>query len=58
MTLNRKFKKEIRETALEMFNEKPKKGIAYLQENGLLVKTPEAVAEFLLVDERLDKTMV
>ena len=41
-----------------MFNEKPKKAITYLQENGLLGKTAEEVAQFLIMDERLDKTMV
>lgn len=57
-TQNRKQKKEIRETALELFNEKPKKAVAYLQENGLLGKEPADVAQFLIQDERLDKTMV
>lgn len=37
------------------FNKNPKKGVKYLQENGLLGGTPEEVAEFLHTDERLDK---
>ncbi len=41
-----------------MFNTKPKKGIAFLQENGLLGPEARDVAELLLKDERLDKTLV
>ena len=37
------------------FNKSPKKGIKYLQDNGLLGPEPDDVAEFLHTDERLDK---
>lgn len=37
------------------FNKNPKKGVKYLQENGLLGPEPEDVAELLHTDERLDK---
>ena len=56
--MNRKQRKEILEQALQIFNEKPKKAITYLQENGMLGLKPEEVADFLLKDDRLDKTMV
>lgn len=38
------------------FNRKPKKGISFLQEQGLLGTTAAEVAEWLHSDERLDKT--
>ena len=41
-----------------MFNRKPKKGITYLQENGLLGNRSEDIASFLLNDERPDKAVV
>ena len=37
------------------FNKHPKKGVKYLQENGLLGLEASDVAEFLQTDERLDK---
>ena len=37
------------------FNKKAKKGIAYLQEQGLLGKSKEDIAEFFHNDERLDQ---
>ena len=40
---------------LVRFNKSPKKGIKYLQDNGLLGPEPDDVAEFLHTDERLDK---
>uniref|UniRef100_A0A182IX62 Uncharacterized protein n=1 Tax=Anopheles atroparvus TaxID=41427 RepID=A0A182IX62_ANOAO len=54
----RKQRKEVMETGIEMFNRKPKKGIAFLQERGLLGTTVEAVARWLHEDERLDKTQI
>lgn len=41
-----------------MFNKKPRKGITYLQEQGLLGPSHEDVAKFLHNDERLDKTFI
>ena len=40
------------------FNKKPKKGIAYLQEHGLLGSTAEDIANFFHSEERLDKTVL
>ncbi len=37
------------------FNEKPLKGIRYLQAKGLVGETPTDVAKFLYTDARLDK---
>lgn len=39
---------------LHRFNKKPKKGIQYLQEQGMLGTTPEDLAQFLHQEERLD----
>lgn len=54
----RKQRKELMETGIEMFNKKPKKGISFLQERGLLGMKVEDVAKFLIFDDRLDKTQV
>lgn len=40
---------------LARFNKNPKKGVKYLQDNGLLGPEPDDVSEFLHTDERLDK---
>ncbi|CAH1100996.1 unnamed protein product [Psylliodes chrysocephalus] len=53
-----KQQKEVWETGIEMFNKKPRKGITYLQEQGLLGPSHEDVAKFLHNDERLDKTFI
>lgn len=39
---------------LHRFNKKPKRGIQYLQEQGMLGTTPEDLAQFLHQEERLD----
>jgi brefeldin A-inhibited guanine nucleotide-exchange protein len=54
----RKQRKELMETGIEMFNKKPKKGIQFLQERGLLGLTVDDIAKLLIEDERLDKTQV
>ncbi|XP_054286220.1 brefeldin A-inhibited guanine nucleotide-exchange protein 1-like isoform X2 [Macrosteles quadrilineatus] len=51
-----KHQKEVWETGIDMFNRKPKKGISFLQEQGLLGTTASEVAEWLHIDDRLDKT--
>lgn len=51
----RKQQKDIWENGIEMFNKKPKNGIIYLQEQGLLGKSIEDIAEFFHNDDRLDK---
>jgi len=37
------------------FRKKPKKGLQYLQEHGLLGPSPDDIAEFFHMDDRLDK---
>lgn len=54
----RKHRKEVMETGIDMFNRKPKKGVGFLQERGLVGNTAESVAKWLHEDERLDKTAV
>jgi brefeldin A-inhibited guanine nucleotide-exchange protein len=54
----RKQRKELMETGIELFNKKPKKGISFLQERGLLGMKVEDIAKFLIYDDRLDKTQV
>ncbi|XP_048255616.1 brefeldin A-inhibited guanine nucleotide-exchange protein 1-like isoform X2 [Haliotis rufescens] len=51
-----KQQKETMETGIEIFHKKPAKGIAYLQEQGLLGKSPDDIAEFFHSEDRLDKT--
>ncbi|XP_076440296.1 brefeldin A-inhibited guanine nucleotide-exchange protein 1-like isoform X2 [Babylonia areolata] len=51
-----KQQKELMETGLELFQKKPMKGIGYLQEQGMLGKSTDDVAEFFHTEERLDKT--
>lgn len=51
-----KHQKEVWETGIDMFNRKPKKGLNFLQEQGLLGSSAAEVAEWLHSDERLDKT--
>lgn len=54
----RKQRKELMETGIEMFNKKPKKGIQFLQERQLLGSAILDVAKWLIEDERLDKTQI
>ncbi|XP_013083903.2 brefeldin A-inhibited guanine nucleotide-exchange protein 1-like isoform X2 [Biomphalaria glabrata] len=53
-----KQQKEVMEIGIDLFNKKPLKGIQYLQEQEMLGKLPEDIAEFLLNEERLNKTAV
>lgn len=53
-----KQQKEIMETGLDVFQKKPLKGIAYLQEQGMLGRSADDIAEFFHMEERLDKTAV
>ncbi len=43
---------------LALFNAKPKKGIAFLQAEGMLGRSPEEVAVFFSKTEGLSKTMI
>uniref|UniRef100_A0A8C5PJT0 ARF guanine nucleotide exchange factor 1 n=1 Tax=Leptobrachium leishanense TaxID=445787 RepID=A0A8C5PJT0_9ANUR len=53
-----KQQKEIIEQGIDLFNKKPKKGIQYLQEQGMLGTSPDEIAQFLHQEERLDSTQV
>uniref|UniRef100_A0A803V427 ARF guanine nucleotide exchange factor 2 n=1 Tax=Ficedula albicollis TaxID=59894 RepID=A0A803V427_FICAL len=53
-----KQQKEIIEHGIELFNKKPKRGIQYLQEQGMLGTTAEDLAQFLHQEERLCSTQV
>ncbi|XP_019365433.1 PREDICTED: brefeldin A-inhibited guanine nucleotide-exchange protein 2 isoform X2 [Gavialis gangeticus] len=53
-----KQQKEIIEHGIELFNKKPKRGIQYLQEQGMLGTTTEEIAQFLHQEERLCSTQV
>uniref|UniRef100_A0A7N6A8K8 ADP-ribosylation factor guanine nucleotide-exchange factor 1 (brefeldin A-inhibited) n=1 Tax=Anabas testudineus TaxID=64144 RepID=A0A7N6A8K8_ANATE len=53
-----KQQKEIIEQGIDLFNKKPKRGIQYLQEQGMLGTTSEDLAQFLHQEERLDSTQV
>lgn len=53
-----KQQKEIMEQGIDLFNRKPKRGLQFLQEHGLLGPRPWDVAEFFHADERLDKTQI
>ncbi|XP_043545174.1 brefeldin A-inhibited guanine nucleotide-exchange protein 1 isoform X1 [Chiloscyllium plagiosum] len=53
-----KQQKEIIEQGIELFNKKPKRGLQYLQEQGMLGTTPDDIAQFLHQEERLDTTQV
>uniref|UniRef100_A0A4W4GLJ5 SEC7 domain-containing protein n=1 Tax=Electrophorus electricus TaxID=8005 RepID=A0A4W4GLJ5_ELEEL len=53
-----KQQKEIIEHGIELFNKKPKRGVQYLQEQGMLGNSPEDIAQFLHQEERLDTTQV
>uniref|UniRef100_A0A8C4SGF7 ADP-ribosylation factor guanine nucleotide-exchange factor 2 (brefeldin A-inhibited) n=1 Tax=Erpetoichthys calabaricus TaxID=27687 RepID=A0A8C4SGF7_ERPCA len=53
-----KQQKEVIERGIELFNKKPKRGVQYLQEQGMLGDTTEDVALFLQQEERLDTTQV
>lgn len=41
-----------------MFNKKPRRGIAFLQEQGLLGTSHSEIAKWLHTDDRLDKTFI
>uniref|UniRef100_A0A8C4PVL8 ADP ribosylation factor guanine nucleotide exchange factor 2 n=1 Tax=Equus asinus asinus TaxID=83772 RepID=A0A8C4PVL8_EQUAS len=53
-----KQQKEIIEHGIELFNKKPKRGIQFLQEQGMLGTSVEDIAQFLHQEERLDSTQV
>jgi brefeldin A-inhibited guanine nucleotide-exchange protein len=58
---HRKKLKDTREKGIKLFNKKPKKGVAFLQENGMLGTEAGDIADFFLKEgegDRVDKTMI
>ncbi|CAB3410687.1 unnamed protein product [Caenorhabditis bovis] len=55
---NLKQKKDLMEQGIMMFAQKPKKGLKFLQDHGFVGTEPVEIAEFLMKEERLDKTVV
>ncbi|XP_072315866.1 brefeldin A-inhibited guanine nucleotide-exchange protein 2 [Eucyclogobius newberryi] len=53
-----KQQKEIIEHGIDLFNKKPKRGVQYLQDQGMLGSTEEEIAQFLHQEDRLDTTQV
>ncbi|XP_077570387.1 brefeldin A-inhibited guanine nucleotide-exchange protein 2 isoform X2 [Stigmatopora nigra] len=53
-----KQQKDIIEHGIELFNKKPKRGIQYLQDQGMLGSSTDNIAQFLQQEERLDTTQV
>lgn len=53
-----KQQKDIIEHGIELFNKKPKRGIQYLQDQGMLGSVAEDIAQFLHQEDRLDTTQV
>ncbi|KAM9751790.1 LOW QUALITY PROTEIN: brefeldin A-inhibited guanine nucleotide-exchange protein 2 [Menidia menidia] len=53
-----KQQKDIIEHGIELFNKKPKRGIQYLQDQGMLGSGAEDIAQFLQQEDRLDTTQV
>ncbi|XP_060930165.1 brefeldin A-inhibited guanine nucleotide-exchange protein 2 isoform X3 [Limanda limanda] len=53
-----KQQKDIIEHGIELFNKKPKRGVQYLQDQGMLGSAAEDIAQFLHQEERLDTTQV
>lgn len=56
--LDKKQRKRLKAEGVELFNEKPNKGIAYLQKNGLLAQDAQSVSQFLKQTEGIDYAMV
>lgn len=55
---NLKLKKDLMEHGILLFSQKPKKGLKFLQDNDFVGQDPVEIAEFLMKEERLDKTVV
>ncbi|GMT28613.1 hypothetical protein PFISCL1PPCAC_19910 [Pristionchus fissidentatus] len=50
--------KDKMEQGIDLFSRKPNKGLQFLQEHGFVGREPVEIAEFLMKEERLDKTVV
>jgi len=56
---NLKQQKEILEHGINLFNQKPRKGLEFLQKHGLVGTAPKDIADFLnKEDTRLDRTVI
>ncbi|GCC22615.1 hypothetical protein chiPu_0001003 [Chiloscyllium punctatum] len=53
-----KQQKDIIEQGIDLFNRKPKKGVQYLQDQGMLGTAAEDIAQFFQQEERLDSSQV
>lgn len=53
-----KHRKELLEEGIKMFSEKPERGLAFLQSEGLVGPNPHDVAVFFHDDDRLDKSRI
>ncbi|MPC12608.1 Brefeldin A-inhibited guanine nucleotide-exchange protein 1 [Portunus trituberculatus] len=53
-----KHRKELLEEGIKMFSEKPERGLAFLQSEGLVGPNPHDVAVFFHDDDRLDKSKI
>lgn len=53
-----KQQKNLLEQGIHLFSTKPKKGLKFLQDNGFVGASAEEVAEFMMKEERLDKTQI
>ncbi|CAA21704.3 SEC7 domain-containing protein [Caenorhabditis elegans] len=53
-----KQQKNLMEQGIQIFSEKPKKGLKFLQEHGFVGTDAVEVAEFMMKEERLNKTQV
>lgn len=55
---NLKHQKNLMEQGIQIFSEKPKKGLKFLQDHGFVGTDAVEVAEFMMKEERLNKTQV
>ncbi|CAL2028511.1 unnamed protein product [Caenorhabditis brenneri] len=55
---NLKHQKNLMEQGIQLFSEKPKKGLKFLQDHGFVGTDAVEVAEFMMKEERLNKTQV
>lgn len=53
-----KHQKNIIDRGVDLFNINPKKGLKYLQHQGILEETAESIAQFFHSTDRLDKSLV
>lgn len=54
----RKMQKDVIEQGIDLFNRKPKLGLKFLNEKGLVGRSAQDIAAFFHKEERLDKAVV